>query len=117
MGEIQEARSHTRLEEQAEAGRTTTDGIGDGKTNGDNNMKCELKIINRDIKEAIEYLLTAGGITHFGKVLLAEAIFLVPIAVLAGRNTAIGTAIVFVIACATLVYYNASCECKEKEVN
>lgn len=78
-------------------------------------MKCEIKLISRDIKEAIKFLPTAGGITHFGKVLLAEAIFIVPIGVLAGINAVIGTVIAFVIACAALVYYNARCECKELE--
>ena len=112
VDEIQEAWAHARLEEQAEARRTTTDGIGYTKTDGDN-MKCELKIIARDVKEAIIFLPTAGGITHFGKVLLAEAIVIVPTGVLAGINVLIGTVLAFVVACATLMYYNARCECKE----
>lgn len=87
------------------------------ETDGDSIMKCELKLIKRDIKEAIKFLPTTGGITHFGEVLLVEAIVIVPIAFLAGINTVIGTILAFVIACAALVYYNARCECKEKEDN
>ena len=80
-------------------------------------MECELKLISRDIKEAIEFLPTWGGIGYFTKILLAEAIVIVPIFVLAGINTVIGIIIAFVIVCFALVYYNASTECKELEVN
>ena len=78
-------------------------------------MRCELKIIFRDVKEAIKFLPTLGGIGHFAKILLAEAILIVPIAVLAGINTLIGTVIAFIVACFAIVYYNASTECKELE--
>lgn len=76
-------------------------------------MKCELKLISRDIEEAIKFLPTWRGITYFGEVLLAEAIFIFPMAVLAGINAVITSVAIFVTACAILMYYNASCRCKE----
>ena len=78
-------------------------------------MKCEIRIIARDIKQAIYFLPTWGGIVQFLKILSAEALVIVPVSVLGGINTVFVAVAIFISACAVLVYYNASIECKTKK--
>ena len=78
-------------------------------------MKCELKLIARDVKEAIKFLPTLGGIAFFIEILIIEIIIIIPTFILVGINAVIGTVIAFIIACFGIVYYNARNECKELE--
>lgn len=80
-------------------------------------MKCELKIIARDIKEVIKSPLTLRGIIYFAEVLLIESIIIVPALIIAGANAVVVTVVAVVSLCIVLVYYNAMSECKEKEDN
>lgn len=76
-------------------------------------MRCELKLMAKDAKEAIIALPTWDGAAKFTKILLAEATVIIPIAFLAGINALIATVGIFVTACAILMYFNASSRCKE----
>lgn len=76
-------------------------------------MKCELKLMAKDAKEAIIALPTWDGATKFTEILLAEAIVVVPIAFLAGINALIATVVISITACVILMYFNASSRCKE----
>lgn len=75
-------------------------------------MKCELKIITRDIKEAIINLPTRKGMAQFIRITSLEAIIIVPIFMLAGINAVIAAVVLFVSACIAIVYFNARDECK-----
>lgn len=79
-------------------------------------MKCELKLMGKHAKEAVNDLWTMRGIENLFVCLLATATISAPTTILIGITAGIIVIIICIVVAFALSYYFAGIECRKDEV-